>query len=722
MTQISNDPKDFIVKNSKTNFYEIDVKNINDFLKETNRILCIPKYQRPYSWEQKEVLDLINDIKKSAINNENWFIGTIFTTLDDNNLNIKEILDGQQRLTTIILILRCFTTLNFKFPNEFNKLNFLPIDYAAETNFTELKTNFENEFNNRKETILDDLLIKHDRVDYKKVYKSKFLTDQGTREIFQDYIIATRSISNVEDFQKHNSLQFSANNHDYSPTLARINKNITTIESELGKLIQNDSEVDIIKFIDTLLNNLVFIEIPLYSKKNILDIFESLNNRGKSLSLSDLLRFLTLKSSFDNSTSYESIERDWYRIYELSENSINRHGFFKDLDEFLERFINSISDSTNGYTTNHSRIERFKTLYEKDFSKGTEDILKVLDNLDYLFSSDNGYLKNINSSYKARIYPLLILIKRILKVNENSQIFFFQYLRSKFQKVNEPIFNGEAEVYHLTEFFKSAFYIEILNNISSNQARPKFIQLANFYGTDNTFNPTKQIGNKTEKQNEKIKDDESDLKSLNEIKKFKNIDKNLIKNLIFTKSKDVAEIVLFTYQLITDIDNFPKKIDDKNDVQLEHIIPQKWNSNKGWQENLDFNSISDLLLIYKMKDEKFHLALKEFFDDEDFFSPASPSKSFVQLIGNKVQIYGRTNNDLANNYWNEHPYNNKNGGKKNYLKNSFSNNPNNSTLIPTKPKMVFDNENFNLSTIIEITYDIYLKFKDDFDDFKIKIS
>lgn len=68
---------------------------IYDFLKESNKII-IPRYQRPYSWEKKNVETLMNDVK------ENYYIGNIIEYYIDND---KEIVDGQQRLITIFLIL-----------------------------------------------------------------------------------------------------------------------------------------------------------------------------------------------------------------------------------------------------------------------------------------------------------------------------------------------------------------------------------------------------------------------------------------------------------------------------------------------------------------------------------------------------------------------------------------------------------------------------------------
>ena len=57
----------------------------------------IPTYQREYSWRVDHCEDLLNDILE---NDENYFIGSIIWITDRN-----EIIDGQQRLTSINLLL-----------------------------------------------------------------------------------------------------------------------------------------------------------------------------------------------------------------------------------------------------------------------------------------------------------------------------------------------------------------------------------------------------------------------------------------------------------------------------------------------------------------------------------------------------------------------------------------------------------------------------------------
>lgn len=61
----------------------------------------IPRFQRPYSWEKDHIAEFLND---TLIENEtDYFIGSI--VLYKINADLFGVVDGQQRLTTITMIL-----------------------------------------------------------------------------------------------------------------------------------------------------------------------------------------------------------------------------------------------------------------------------------------------------------------------------------------------------------------------------------------------------------------------------------------------------------------------------------------------------------------------------------------------------------------------------------------------------------------------------------------
>ena len=71
----------------------------------------IPCYQRPYVWPDEDVLKLLNDINAARLAREpHYFIGTILTSVEQraNGDQVYELIDGQQRTTTLMLLAVAF--------------------------------------------------------------------------------------------------------------------------------------------------------------------------------------------------------------------------------------------------------------------------------------------------------------------------------------------------------------------------------------------------------------------------------------------------------------------------------------------------------------------------------------------------------------------------------------------------------------------------------------
>ena len=88
------------MENKKISLKEISIKDL--FFKENN-IYEIPIYQRNYAWEKDEINVFIQDVYDYFKKNNKYYIGTLVSYNKGNN--VYEIIDGQQRLTTIRLIL-----------------------------------------------------------------------------------------------------------------------------------------------------------------------------------------------------------------------------------------------------------------------------------------------------------------------------------------------------------------------------------------------------------------------------------------------------------------------------------------------------------------------------------------------------------------------------------------------------------------------------------------
>ena len=108
----------------KTKVNDLSAKDysIGAYLKESKKFL-IPRYQRSYAWEKKNIMQLLEDVSKE----EGYYIGNIIVNTLQNDE--KEIIDGQQRIISIFLILIALyhvtgkDTLKYVLENDCLKIN-----------------------------------------------------------------------------------------------------------------------------------------------------------------------------------------------------------------------------------------------------------------------------------------------------------------------------------------------------------------------------------------------------------------------------------------------------------------------------------------------------------------------------------------------------------------------------------------------------------------------
>lgn len=81
---------------------------IRNYLRKLNAV--IPNYQRSYEWGEDQITDFLEDLynelpkddenkNTTSISNTSYFFGPIITT-EESSTGEKQIIDGQQRLTT----------------------------------------------------------------------------------------------------------------------------------------------------------------------------------------------------------------------------------------------------------------------------------------------------------------------------------------------------------------------------------------------------------------------------------------------------------------------------------------------------------------------------------------------------------------------------------------------------------------------------------------------
>lgn len=75
---------------------------------------CIPDYQRGYAWDEKQIDELLKDIEHLLldISSVRHYTGTLVLSQIKDQFNEYHIVDGQQRLTTLVIFLKCISNFS----------------------------------------------------------------------------------------------------------------------------------------------------------------------------------------------------------------------------------------------------------------------------------------------------------------------------------------------------------------------------------------------------------------------------------------------------------------------------------------------------------------------------------------------------------------------------------------------------------------------------------
>ena len=118
---------------------DIELININSIFKDE---YIIPIYQRKYAWENKEIEQLLEDIINAK---EKYYLGTLITNKQDSGK--YEVIDGQQRLTTLYLLMlnlgKNEKPIQFEARKNYYKALKSLRDNNIECNAVELKNGYE---------------------------------------------------------------------------------------------------------------------------------------------------------------------------------------------------------------------------------------------------------------------------------------------------------------------------------------------------------------------------------------------------------------------------------------------------------------------------------------------------------------------------------------------------------------------------------------------------
>lgn len=140
---------------------------------DTNAHYVIPRYQRAYAWEDKEIVQLIDDIN-DIDSSENYYIGSLVVSKIQGKAETYEVVDGQQRLTTLFLLVQ-YLVSEGALEGEVGQT--LTFDCRSKSKYT--LSNIQQILTNKKLSTDQEESIDQPILNGIKAIRQKFTSDKG---------------------------------------------------------------------------------------------------------------------------------------------------------------------------------------------------------------------------------------------------------------------------------------------------------------------------------------------------------------------------------------------------------------------------------------------------------------------------------------------------------------------------------------------------------------
>ena len=405
----------------------------------------VPKYQREYSWIDEHIRDFLDDLCEHMCNpiHKYYFFGTFYLISNLKDKNEKEIVDGQQRLTTTLI----FLTVVRDMLEESDK------HIMAED--VEKYLQFDN----------DPKMI------------SRLTLNTRNKEFFEQLVLS-KELPQIK-IETFNSVE------EQNVNLAIAYKQIYELLTEKIKDNQNleGASSYLVKIRMCLLDKFIILENVVENKDIIHEIFDKVNRRGMSLAESDHVKNKILELSEKFEIDIEEINKKWLDLIgRLEEIKI-------DESRFLRHYLLAYYEHTDTKEVANKIIK----LISNEISplELVDELIRVAniyaDLID--FESNNGYSESVKDDLMAlknlkshAIYPALLIGRDTFE--EDSQfaklinillIFFFR---------TRTINKAEA---HTIENTVNSICKVLKNNKPTINEIKKILRESSKYPSDETF-------------------------------------------------------------------------------------------------------------------------------------------------------------------------------------------------------------------------------------------
>ena len=236
----------------------------------TSKIVKVPEFQRSYAWTEDEVSQLWDDVVEAIENKRGeYFIGPIVVK---NSGDFLELIDGQQRLTTSLILISIIRRM-FRFSGDNERADWFRNKFFGEQDVMTLKTS------------------------------EKFFMNEENNDIFRTFVIADATKDQIKERQRN---------------YLKKNSNYLLLQSilSLWDLVENHIASDEDKLLELhsyLFEKVKILVLSVQDEADAYVIFETLNDRGRSLDTMDLLK----NHLFSKSKSYiNEVKEKWSLVKE----------------------------------------------------------------------------------------------------------------------------------------------------------------------------------------------------------------------------------------------------------------------------------------------------------------------------------------------------------------------------------------------------------------------
>jgi len=322
----------------------------------SDKIYRIPKYQREYTWGINDWDALFNDVTD---NEHGYFLGS-YICVNSGSLNgtILEVIDGQQRFSTLMLLL---TALYEKLSEHKDDMDDDDRNDLA---------NLRSELANKKQTFAANGKKKTE-------YKQRlFLQKQNMNDEDFSYILYDNGI--ITD-QKTKPLNFG--NRRIAKAYRHFGKLIDDEVAEIRKEQPNITEIGALFGLVRKFETAVLVGIEVDTNKDAYMLFESLNHRGVPLSALDLIKNTLIAQAEDASDADNSYDKWKYILNCVGQDDYSvQERFFRQYYNAFREELNEPYPKTDkryylGYlATRTTLLDIYEKMIKDDYKRFLDDL------------------------------------------------------------------------------------------------------------------------------------------------------------------------------------------------------------------------------------------------------------------------------------------------------------------------------------------------------------